>query len=116
MAGIRVVVGESIERIYNENCQNLGILTTTDFGLIERIRSGEPIPLSEFTAGADEITRQIVEYGGALRVQHGSARGGGRPFRSRWRPALAQATRDRPQPSRRTGSRTRAVALQSPTQ
>ncbi len=64
MAGIRVVVGESIERIYEENCQNLGILTTTDFGLIDRIRSGEPIPLSEFTAGTDEITRQIIEYGG----------------------------------------------------
>ena len=64
MAGIRVVVSESIERIYNENCQNLGILTTTDFGLIERIRSGEPIPLSEFTAGTDDITRQIIEYGG----------------------------------------------------
>ncbi len=64
MAGIKIVVSESIERIYNENCQNLGILTTTDFGLIERIRSGEPIPLSEFTAGTDEITRQIIEYGG----------------------------------------------------
>ena len=64
MAGIKVVVSESIERIYNENCQNLGILTTTDFGLIERIRSGEPIPLSEFTGGTDEITRQIIEYGG----------------------------------------------------
>ena len=64
MAGIKVVVSESIERIYNENCQNLGILTTTDFGLIERIRSGEPIPLSEFTAGTDDITRQIIEYGG----------------------------------------------------
>ena len=64
MAGIRVVVGESIERIYNENCQNLGILTTTDFGVIDRIRAGEEIPLSEFTAGKDEITRQIIEYGG----------------------------------------------------
>ena len=64
MAGIKVVVSESIERIYNENCQNLGILTTTDFGLIERIRSGERIPLTEFTAGTDEITRQIIEYGG----------------------------------------------------
>ncbi len=64
MAGIKVVVSESIERIYNENCQNLGILTTTDFGLIERIRSGEPIPLTEFTAGTDDITRQIIEYGG----------------------------------------------------
>ncbi len=64
MAGIKVVVSESIERIYNENCQNLGILTTTDFGLIDRIRSGEPIALSEFTAGTDDITRQIIEYGG----------------------------------------------------
>ena len=64
MAGIKVVVSESIERIYNENCQNLGILTTTDFRLIDRIRSGEPIPLSEFTDGKDEITRQIIEYGG----------------------------------------------------
>lgn len=64
MAGIQVVVGESIERIYNENCQNLGMLTTTDFAVIERIRSGEEIPLSVFTDGKDEITRQIIEYGG----------------------------------------------------
>ncbi len=63
-AGIQVVVAESIERIYKENCQNLGVLTTTDFGIIERIRAGEEIPLSDFTDGKDEITRQIIEYGG----------------------------------------------------
>jgi 3-isopropylmalate/(R)-2-methylmalate dehydratase large subunit len=63
-AGIRVVVAESIERIYNENCQNLGVLTTTDFGIIDRILAGEDIPLSAFTDGKDEITRQIIEYGG----------------------------------------------------
>ena len=63
-AGIRVVVAESIERIYNENCQNLGVLTTTDFGIIERIRRGEEIPLEAFTRGTDDITRQIIEYGG----------------------------------------------------
>jgi 3-isopropylmalate/(R)-2-methylmalate dehydratase large subunit len=64
MAGIRVVIAENIERIYNENCQNLGILTSTDFGLIDRIRAGEEIPLSEFTDGVDAITREIIEYGG----------------------------------------------------
>ncbi|MEZ4417328.1 MAG: aconitase family protein [Gemmatimonadota bacterium] len=64
MAGIEVVVGESIERIYNENCQNLGMLTTTDFGVIDRIRAGEEIQLEEFLAGKDAITRQIIEYGG----------------------------------------------------
>jgi 3-isopropylmalate/(R)-2-methylmalate dehydratase large subunit len=63
-AGIRVVIAENIERIYKQNCQNLGLLTSTDFSLIDRIRSGEEIPLTEFTAGEDEITRQVIEYGG----------------------------------------------------
>ena len=63
-AGIRLVIAENIERIYKQNCQNLGVLTSTDFSLIDRIRSGREIPLTEFTKGEDEITRQIIEYGG----------------------------------------------------
>jgi 3-isopropylmalate/(R)-2-methylmalate dehydratase large subunit len=55
-----VVIAENIERIYNENCQNLGVLTSTDFGLIERIRNGEAIPLAELTAGVDAITRDDI--------------------------------------------------------
>ena len=63
-AGIRVVIAENIERIYKQNCQNLGLLTSTNFSLIDRIRGGEEIPLTEFTDGEDEITRQVIEYGG----------------------------------------------------
>jgi len=63
-AGIRLVVAENIERIYRENCQNLGIFTTTDFSVIERVRRGEEIPLAVFTEGEGEITRGIIEYGG----------------------------------------------------
>jgi len=63
-AGIRVVIAENIERIYKQNCQNLGVLTSTNFSLIDRIRRGEEIPLAEFTAGEDEITRQVIEHGG----------------------------------------------------
>ncbi len=63
-AGIRVVIAENIERIYKQNCQNLGLLTSTDFFMIDKIRGGEEIELSEFTAGEDEITRQVIEYGG----------------------------------------------------
>jgi 3-isopropylmalate/(R)-2-methylmalate dehydratase large subunit len=63
-AGIVCVVAENIERIYQQNCQNLGILTTTDFGLLEKLKRGEEVPLSEFTKGEDDITRQIIEYGG----------------------------------------------------
>jgi 3-isopropylmalate/(R)-2-methylmalate dehydratase large subunit len=63
-AGIKLVIAENIERIYKQNCQNLGVLTSTDFSLIDKIRSGAEIPLNVFTAGEDEITRQIIEYGG----------------------------------------------------
>src|SRR5262249_17646804 len=63
-AGIQVVIAENIERIYKQNCQNLGLMTSTNFSLIDKIRAGEEIALSEFTAGEDEITRQVIEYGG----------------------------------------------------
>ncbi|MBI1852437.1 MAG: 3-isopropylmalate dehydratase [Planctomycetes bacterium] len=63
-AGIRLVIAENIERIYKQNCQNLGVLTSTDFGLIDRIRRGEEIPLSEFTRGEDAITAAVIEHGG----------------------------------------------------
>ena len=63
-AGIQLVIAENIERIYKQNCQNLGLLTSTNFSLIDKVRAGEEIPLSEFTAGEDEITRQVIEYGG----------------------------------------------------
>lgn len=63
-AGIRLVIAENLERIYKQNCQNLGLLTSTDFGLIPRLRRGEEIPLAEFARGEDAITRQIIEFGG----------------------------------------------------
>jgi len=74
-AGIRVVIAENIERIYKQNCQNLGLLTSTKFLLIDRIRSGEEIALSEFTAGEDEITRQVIEYGGLFPFNVGRMQG-----------------------------------------
>ncbi len=63
-AGLQLVIAKTIEKIYGQNCQNIGLLTSTDFGLIERIRNGEEIPLEEFTRGLDPISKQIVEYGG----------------------------------------------------
>src|SRR5713226_3330920 len=63
-AGIQLVIAKSIEKIYGQNSQNIGLLTSTDFGLIERIRRGEEIALAEFTKGADPISQSIVEHGG----------------------------------------------------
>lgn len=66
-AGVKIVIAENIERIYRENCQNLGIFTSTNFSLIERIRNGDAIALSEFTKGEGTITREIIEYGGLFK-------------------------------------------------
>jgi len=63
-AGIQLVIAKSIEKIYGQNSQNIGLLTSTDFTLIERIRRGEEIPLTEFTNGLDPIAEKVVEHGG----------------------------------------------------
>ncbi len=64
VAGVTLVVARSIEKIYRQNAQNIGLLTSTDFGLIPRIRRGEAIPIAEFTEGLDPISAGIVEHGG----------------------------------------------------
>ncbi|HET6972912.1 MAG TPA: aconitase family protein [Pyrinomonadaceae bacterium] len=63
-AGIQLVIAQSIEKIYGQNSQNIGLLTSTDFNLIDRIRRGEEIPLTEFTKGIDPISQDIVTHGG----------------------------------------------------
>jgi 3-isopropylmalate/(R)-2-methylmalate dehydratase large subunit len=63
-ARLQLVIARTIEKIYGQNAQNIGLLTSTDFSLIERIRRGEEIPLEEFTRGLDPISKAIVEYGG----------------------------------------------------
>ena len=63
-AGIRLVIAKSIEKIYGQNCENIGLHTSTDFGLIPRILAGEEIPLEELVRGRNEISRQIISFGG----------------------------------------------------
>ncbi len=63
-SGVQLVIAKSIEKIYKQNAQNIGLLTSTDFGLLERIQRGEAIPMEEFTRGLDPISASIVEHGG----------------------------------------------------
>ncbi len=74
-AGVRLAIAESFERIYQQNCQNLGLLTSTDFGLVERIRQGENIPLIEFTQGLDPISNEIVRRGGLFAFNNARMKG-----------------------------------------
>jgi 3-isopropylmalate/(R)-2-methylmalate dehydratase large subunit len=65
-AGIRIVFARSFERIYRQNADNIGLLTSTDFALLARIERGEPVRLDEILAGRDELAAGIVRSGGLL--------------------------------------------------
>lgn len=67
LAGVRLVIAESFERIYRQNADNIGLLTSTDFGLIERIEAGDAISLDELVAGRDDLAAAILRSGGLLR-------------------------------------------------
>jgi 3-isopropylmalate/(R)-2-methylmalate dehydratase large subunit len=86
-AGARLVVAKSIEKIYRQNSQNIGLLTSTDLGLVPRILKGEAIPVEEFTRGLDPISAAIVEHGGLFAYNKARLAGRVSP------PALATAAR-----------------------
>lgn len=65
-AGIRLIVAESFERIYRQNCHNIGLLTTSDFAIVDRLQAGEAIPIEEFLAGQDPLTQKVILAGGLL--------------------------------------------------
>ncbi len=81
MAGIRLVIAESFERIYRQNADNIGLFTSTDLGLVERIERGEAIPVEELLQGRDPLAAAILRSGGLLKfgqqhLQGASAAGG----------------------------------------
>jgi len=66
LAGIRLVIAKSFERIYRQNADNIGLLTSTDFSLIPRLMAGEEIPLDTLMAGRDVLAGSILRAGGLL--------------------------------------------------
>src|SRR5437870_12247239 len=86
-AGVQIVVARNVEKIYKQNCQNIGLLTTSDFSIIDRVERGEDIPIAEFTKGLDRISADVVEYGGLFNYNKARLAGEVSP------PAIATAAR-----------------------
>jgi 3-isopropylmalate/(R)-2-methylmalate dehydratase large subunit len=62
-SGVELVVAASFAPIHARNNINLGQLMGT-YAQLERLQAGEEIPLAEFTARFDPVTRAILEAGG----------------------------------------------------
>jgi len=67
LAGIGLVIAESFERIYRQNADNIGLFTSTNLGLVERILRGELVAIEELVAGRDALAAAILRSGGLLR-------------------------------------------------
>jgi 3-isopropylmalate/(R)-2-methylmalate dehydratase large subunit len=72
-AGVKLVIAESFERIYRQNADNLGLLTSTDLSLVERLQRGDVPTLDELLEGRDALSAAIVRAGGLLRYGLGPA-------------------------------------------
>ena len=66
VAGIKLVVAKSFARIYAQNCLNIGLSITTDFGVLERVARGEALDASQLVAGEGELGQEIARAGGLL--------------------------------------------------
>ena len=65
-AGVRIVFAESFERIYRQNADNLGLWTSTDFALLDRLDRGEAVGPDDLLAGRDAQSAAILRAGGLL--------------------------------------------------
>lgn len=63
-AGIRLIIASSVEKIFLQNCQNLGVYVSRDFGLLPRLLGGERVPKEELLRGLDGLAKDVVSAGG----------------------------------------------------
>ncbi|MBM4387290.1 MAG: 3-isopropylmalate dehydratase, partial [Deltaproteobacteria bacterium] len=74
-SGISLVIAPVFEKIYLQNCENIGLLTATDFGIIRRIQMGEEIEKEYFLEGRSSITRTIIDIGGLFNFNKARMKG-----------------------------------------
>lgn len=70
LAGVRLVFARSFERIYRQNADNIGLWTSTNFALLERIERGEVHTLDqllpELLSEREGLAASILQAGGLL--------------------------------------------------
>lgn len=67
LAGIQLVIAESFERIYRQNADNIGLFTSTDFSLLDRLEKGDTLTVDDLVAGREPLAAAVLRAGGLLR-------------------------------------------------
>ncbi|WP_288789210.1 aconitase family protein [uncultured Enterobacter sp.] len=78
-AGVQLVIAESFERIYRQNADNIGLLTSTNMALVDKLARGEALTLEEIVADREESARRVIQSGGLLAWWKGQMEKSGLP-------------------------------------
>ncbi|KUN75154.1 aconitase family protein [Streptomyces griseoruber] len=81
-SGVEIVFARSFERIYQQNCRNVGIVTCDDFDVLAALLAGEELPLEAFTRSANDLERAIIDLGGLFGFNRGHDGGARSAIRS----------------------------------
>lgn len=65
-AGVKLVIARSFEKIYKQNCENIGLLTTTDFDVLEQIKKEQAVDMQRLVNGCDALSKDIIMAGGLI--------------------------------------------------
>jgi 3-isopropylmalate/(R)-2-methylmalate dehydratase large subunit len=74
-AGIGIVFAPSIAPIHKQNLLNNGMFPIIDLSLARRLVAHELVHVDEVLAEFDDLSRQVVRYGGLFRFMEARARG-----------------------------------------
>src|SRR5215475_14284618 len=74
-AGIGIVFAPSIAPIHRQNLINNGAFPITDLVLARRLAARERVSIEKISAKFDDLTRQVMRYGGLFRYMEARAQG-----------------------------------------
>jgi 3-isopropylmalate/(R)-2-methylmalate dehydratase large subunit len=73
--GIRLIVARGVDESFLQQCQNLGIYVTGDFGVLGRLLQAGSVPTPDLLRGLDGLSRDVVEAGGLFAYGEGRLAG-----------------------------------------
>jgi 3-isopropylmalate/(R)-2-methylmalate dehydratase large subunit len=81
MLGTRLLIAPSFERLYADNCRNLGLIASGRLDLVPRLRAGEAVPLAWLLEDADPVARRVLAFGGLFEYTRAREAGQAQPLR-----------------------------------
>jgi 3-isopropylmalate/(R)-2-methylmalate dehydratase large subunit len=65
-AGVQLILAESLDPIFKDNCAKIGLLYSTDASLLPRLKAGEPIPRQKIIDSLPQLEADMFKHDGLI--------------------------------------------------